>query len=144
MAHRHTARLRIRNGDTPNPAAVRGIPPVARPLHSGTEDSRAAERQRPSGRDLRAREHRLQARLAQQLTPPGPPSARAPDEPSAALGWSLDGTPLPVRRQPHRPAQSGRSVSRGYPRPGVTNTDVRLGSSMTDTERRLIRGCVMM
>ena len=47
---------------------------------------------------------------------PAPPSPRAPDEPSAALGWSLDATPLPIRRRrPHRPAQPGRCVSRAYP-----------------------------
>ena len=46
---------------------------------------------------------------------PATPPPRAPDEPSAALGWSLDGTPAPVRRRSHRPAQPGRSVSRGYP-----------------------------
>ena len=45
-----------------------------------------------------------------------PRSTRAPDEPSAALELSLDGTPSPVRRRrPHRPAQPGRSVSREYP-----------------------------
>jgi len=143
MAHRHTARLRLRNGDTPNPAAVRSVPPVARVLHSGTEDSRAAERQRPSGRDLRAREHRLQARLAQQLTPPGPTvgacasrafrGTRVVARRNALAGWSS--TPS----GPARPFRLAR-----VPRSGMTNTDVRLGSSMTDTERRLIRGCVMM
>jgi len=41
-------------------------------LRSGAEDSRAAERQRPPGRGPRARERRLQARLAQQPTPTVP------------------------------------------------------------------------
>ena len=51
---------------------VRSVPPVTPALHSGAEDSRAAERQRPSGRGPRARERRLQARLAQQPKPIGP------------------------------------------------------------------------
>ena len=51
---------------------IRGLPPVGPALGSGAEDSRAAERQRPSGRGPRAREHRLQARLAQQPTPTVP------------------------------------------------------------------------
>jgi len=54
---------------------VRSLPPVAPALHSRAEDSRAAERQRPSGRGPRAREHRLQARLAQQPTPTVPTAA---------------------------------------------------------------------
>ena len=144
MAHRHTARRRLRNGDTPNPAAVRGVPPVARALHSGTKDSRAAERQRPSGRDLRAREHRLQARLAQQLTPPGPTvgaCARRAFRGTRVVARrnALAGSSLTTPSGPVRPFRLAR-----VPRPGVTNTDVRLGSSMTDTERPLIRGCVMM
>ena len=144
MAHRHTARRRLRNGDTPNPAAVRSVPPVARALHNGTEDSRAAERQRPSGRDLRAREHRLQARLAQQLTPSGPTVG-------ACARRAFRGTRVVARRNarsgsssitPSGPARPFRLAR--VPRTGMTNTDVRLGSSMTDTERCLIRGCVMM
>ena len=67
---------------------------------------------------------------------PSPRSPRAPDEPSAALGLSLDATPFPVRRRrPHRPAQPGRSVSRGVPRPGMTNTDVGLGTHPGDRTR---------
>ena len=54
---------------------VRSVPPVTPALHSGAEDSRAAERQRPSGRGPRARERRLQARLAQQPTPTVPTAA---------------------------------------------------------------------
>ena len=109
MANRHTARLRLRDGDVPNTTVTRGPsahstapPPPSRVLTrvaefripsaiahgyvtgvsalpwrpktsaafrqlprrcgSGPEDSRAAERLRPSARGPRARERRLQAR----------------------------------------------------------------------------------
>ena len=39
---------------------------------------------------------------------------RAPDEPSAATRVVARRNALPLRRRPHRPAQPGRSVSRGY------------------------------
>ena len=53
---------------------------------------------------------------------PSPHSPRAPDEPSAALEWSLDATPVPLRRRrPHRPAEPGRSGSRGYPGRALCN-----------------------
>ena len=72
---------------------------------------------------------------------------RAPDEPSAALELSLDGTPSPVRRRPHRPAQTGRSVSRGYPgrvwptptsgsEPRRPQTDLRSAWSSASSENR--------
>jgi len=47
---------------------------------------------------------------------PAPPSPRAPDEPSAALEWSLDGTPSSIRRRrPHRPAQPAVPSREGTP-----------------------------
>ena len=47
---------------------------------------------------------------------PAPPSPRAPDAPSAALEWSLDGTPASVRRRrPHRPAQPAVPSREGTP-----------------------------
>ena len=106
-----------------------------RRLVDGAEDSRAAERQRPSGRGPRARERRLQARLAQLPTPLVPTVA-------ACARRAFRGTRVVARRnalslrhrRPHRPAQPGRSVSRGYPRPGMTNTDVRLGTHRPQTD----------
>ena len=113
-------------------AGVRSLPPVAPAL-----GSERRIRARPSVNAhpdvVRAREStasRLVWRNNRHRS--APPSPRAPDEPSAALEWSLDATPLPIRRRrPHRPAQPGRCVSRGCPgrdRPGMTNTDVRLGT----------------
>ena len=122
-------------------AAFRQFP---RRCGSGAEDSRAAERQRPSGRGPRARERRLQARLA-QLPMPIVPTA------TACARRAFRGTRVVARRNalsgsssitPSGPARPFRLAR--VPRTGMTNTDVRLGSSMTDTERRLIRGCVMM
>ena len=47
---------------------------------------------------------------------PAPPSPRAPDEPSAALEWSLDRTPSSIRRRrPHRPAQPAVPSREGTP-----------------------------
>ena len=182
MANRHTARLRLRDGDVPNTTVARGpsahstapLPPSRIPTRvaefgipsaiahgyvtgvsalpwrpktsaafrqlprrcgSGPEDSRAAERQRPSARGPRARERRLQARLAQPPTPNGPTAA-------ACARRAFRGTRVVARRNafsgsssitpsgPVRPFRLAR-----VPRPGMTNTDVRLGSSMTDTER---------
>ena len=108
---------------------VRNLPPVAPALHSGAEDSRAAERQRPSGRGPRAREHRLQARLAQQPTPTSPTVA-------ACARRAFRGTRVVARRNvladssstttPSGPARPFRLAR--VPRPGMTNTDVRLGT----------------
>ena len=94
-------------------AAFRQLP---RRCGSGPEDSRAAERLRPSARGPRARERRLQARLAQLPTPLVPTAA-------ACARRAFRGTRVVARRnalslrhrRPHRPAQPGRSVSRGYP-----------------------------
>ena len=89
-------------------------PPGAPALRSG--GFARGQRQRPAERGPRARWRRLQARLAQQPTPTGPPSPRAPDEPSAALEWSLDRTPSSIRRRrPHRPAQPAVPSREGTP-----------------------------
>ena len=87
------------------------------------------ERQRPSGRGPRAREHRLQARLAQEPTPISPTVA-----PCARRAFR--GTRVVARRNaladsssktaPSGPARPLRLAS--VPRPGMTNTDVRLGT----------------
>jgi len=106
---------------------VRSVPPVTPALHSRAEDSRAAERQRPSGRGPRARERRLQARLAQPPTPTGPTA-------DACARRAFRGTRVVARRNalshasssttPSGPARPLRLAS--VPRPGVTNPDVRL------------------
>jgi len=71
---------------------VRSVPPVTPALHSRAEDSRAAERQRPSGH-VRAHESAASRRAwRNNRNRSGPRSPRAPDEPSATLEWSLDGT----------------------------------------------------
>ena len=108
---------------------IRGLPPVGPALGSGAEDSRAAERQCPSGRGPRAREHRLQARLAQQPTPTVPTVV-------ACARRAFRGTRVVARRNalsrssssttPSGPARPLRLAS--VPRPGMTNTDVRLGT----------------
>ena len=90
--------------------------PSARLLQRcGAEDSRAANvNAHPNvvpARDSAA------SRLAWRSNRhrPAPPSPRAPDEPSAALELSLDGTPSSVRRQPHRPAQPAVPSREGTP-----------------------------
>ena len=104
---------------------VRNVPPGAPASRCGAEDSRAAERQRPSGRGPRARERRLQARLAQQPTPSVPTVA-------ACARRAFRGTRVVARRNalagsssttpsgPTRPFRLARVT-----RPGMTNTDVR-------------------
>ena len=116
---------------------VRSLPPVAPALHSGAEDSRAAERQRSSGRDPRAREHRLQARLAQEPTPTVPTIA-------ACARRAFRGTRVVARRNalagssslatPSGPARPLRLAS--VPRSGMINTDVRLGTHPGDRTRQ--------
>ena len=116
---------------------VRSVPPVTPALHSGAEDSRAAERQRPSGRGPRARERRLQARLAQQPTPTVPTAA-------ACARRAFRGTRVVARRNalstssssttPSGPARPFRLAR--VPRPGMTNTDVRLGTHPGDQTRQ--------
>ena len=94
-------------------------------LRSRAEDSRAAERQRPPGRGLRAREHRLQARLAQQPTPTVPTVA-------ACAKRTFRGTRVVARRNDPSgsswitPSSSARSFRLArVPRPGMPNADVR-------------------
>ena len=116
---------------------VRSVPPVTPALHSGAEDSRAAERQRPSGRGPRARERRLQTRLAQQ------PPAIVPTVAACARRAFRD-TRVVARRNalshssssttpsgPARPFRLARVL-----RPGMTNTDVRLGTHPGDQTRQ--------
>ena len=105
-----------RSDIAPASEGVRSFPPVAPALRSRAEDSRAANvnahpdvvRARDGAASRRAwRNHRC------RTTPPSP---RAPDEPSAALEWSLDGTPASVRRRrPHRPAQPAVPSREGTP-----------------------------
>ena len=109
---------------------VRSVPPVTPALHSGAEDSRAAERQRPSGRGPRARERRLQARLAQQPTPTVPTLA-------AGARRAFRGTRVVARRNALSTASSSTTPSgparpfrlARVRRPGMTNTDVRRGTT---------------
>ena len=102
-----------------SPVAGRSAGVLPPALRSGAEDSRAAERQRPSGRGPRARERRLQARLAQQPTPTVPTlrrvrqtslprhsSGRSTERPSG----SSSSTTLSVPARPFRLAR--------VPRPG--------------------------
>ena len=105
-------------------------------LRSGAEDSRAAERQRSSGPGPRAREHRLQARLAQQPMPSVPTAA-------ACARRTFRGTLVVARRNalsgsssitpsgPPRPFRLAR-----VPRPGMTNTNVRLGTHRPHSDVR--------
>ena len=115
---------------------VRSVPPVTPALHSRAEDSRAAERQRPSGH-VRARESAA-SRLAwrNNRNRSGPRSPRAPDEPSAALELSLDGTSSSGSSSttPSGPGRPFRLAS--VPRPGMTNTDVRRGTHPADQTRQ--------
>ena len=116
---------------------VRSVPPLTPALHSGAEDSRATERQRPSGRGPRARERRLQARLAQQPTPSVPTAA-------ACARRAFRGTRVVARRNalstssssttPSGPARPLRLAR--VPRPGMTNTDVRCGTHPGDQTRQ--------
>ncbi len=116
---------------------VRSVPPVTPALHSGAEDSRAAERQRPSGRGPRARERRLQERLAQQPTPTVPTAA-------AGARRAFRDTPVVARRNalshssssttPSGPARPFRLAR--VTRPGMTHTDVRLGTHPGDQTRQ--------
>ena len=116
---------------------VRSLPPVAPALHSGAEDSRAAERQRPSGRGPRARERRLQARLAQLPTPTVPTAA-------ACARRAFRGTRVVARRNALSTASSSTTPSgparpfrlARVPRPGMTNSDVRLGTHPGDRTRQ--------
>ena len=121
-------RVRCRRGATAPPA-----------LGSGAEDSRAAERQRPS-EHVRARESaasRLVWRNNRHRSTPRSP--RAPDEPSAALELSLDETSFST-------SSSTTPSGPGWPfrlarvtRPGMTNTDVRLGIHPPDQTRPSLR-----
>ena len=113
---------RTRADDDPFQAVRQGL------QRCGAEDSRAANVN--AHPDVVPARDSAASRLAWRNNRhrPAPPSPRAPDEPSAALEWSLDGTPASVRRRrPHRPAQPPFRLAR-VPRPGMTNTDVRLGT----------------
>ena len=85
----------------------RSVPAVRQVLQRcGAEDSRAANVN--AHPDVVPARDSAASRLAwrNHRHRPAPHSPRAPDEPSAALEWSLDGTPSSVRRRrPHRPAQ---------------------------------------
>ena len=105
-------------------------------LRSGAEDSRAAERQRSSERGPRAREHRLQARLAQQPMPLVPTG-------NACAKRAFRGTRVVARRNalsgsssitPSGPARTFRLAR--VPRPGMTNTNVRLGTHRPHSDVR--------
>ena len=116
---------------------VRSVPPVSPALHSGAEDSRAAERQRPSGRGPRARERRLQARLAQQ------PPATVPTLAACARRAFRDTRVVARRNALSRSSSSTTPSGPARPfrlarvtRPGMTNTDVRLGTHPGDQTRQ--------
>ena len=95
------------------------------------------ERQRPSGRGPRAREHRLQARLAQEPTSTNPTVA-------ACARRAFRGTRVVARRNaladsssttaPSGPARPLRLAR--VPRTGMTNSDVRLGTHRGDRTRK--------
>ena len=118
---------------TSNPATLG--PGVAEPSGGFAR----GERQRPSGRGPRAREHRLQARLAQQPTSTSPTVA-------ACARRAFRGTRVVARRNaladssstttPSGPARPLRLAR--VPRPGMTNTDVRLGTHRGDRNRKAL------
>ena len=125
-----------RSDVTPASEGVRSLPPVAPALHSRAEDSRAAERQRPSGRGPRARERRRQARLAQLPTPTGHTAA-------ACARRAFRGTRVVARRNalsasssitPSGPARPFRLAR--VSRPGMTNADVRPRTHPRDRTRQ--------
>ena len=63
-----------------------------------------------------------------------PRAPRAPDEPSATLEWSLDGTPFSRSSSSTTPSGPARPFRLArVTRPGMTNTDVRLGTSTRET-----------
>ena len=105
-----------RSDIAPASEGVRSFPPVAPALRSRAEDSRAANvNAHPDV--VRARDGAASTLVRRNYRHrSAPPSPRAPDEPSAALEWSLDATPLPVRRRrPHRPAQPAVPSREGTP-----------------------------
>jgi len=143
VADRYTTRLRLREANRccgtvcrrpVRPQTTRHSAPA---LRGRAEDSRAAERQRPSGRGPRAREHRLQARLAQQPMPTNPTLA-------ACARRAFRGTQGVARRNdlsasassttPAGPARPFRLAR--VPRTGMTNTNVRLGTHRPHTDLR--------
>ena len=98
-------------------------------LRSRAEDSRAAERQRPSGRGPRARERRLQARLAQPpmpTTPTGNACAKRAFRGTQGVARRNDLSASSSATTPAGPARPFRLAR--VPRPGMTNTDVLLGT----------------
>ena len=105
-------------------------------LRSAAEDSRAAERQRPSGRRPRARERRLQARLAQQPMPIIPTAAACASRAfrgtrGVARRNALSGSSSITPSGPARPFRLAR-----VPRPGMTNTNVRFGTQRPQSNVR--------
>ena len=106
------------------PAPVTLSPGVAEPNGGFAR----GERQRPAGRGPRAREHRLQARLAQLPTPLVPTVAACAKRAFrgtrvVARRNALDGSSSTKPPGPARPFRLAR-----VPWPGMTNTDVRLGT----------------
>ena len=120
-------RRSVRPSSPSPPPASGGRPPAQLlPRHHRPPGRCGAERRiraRPSVNahpDVgRARESAAYRRAWRNYRPRSSPRLpRAPAEPSAALEWSLDGTPFRFVVVDHtvRP-RSGRSVSRGYPGP---------------------------
>ena len=106
-------------------------------LRSRAEDSRAAERQRPSGLGPRARERRLQARLAQQpmpTTPTGNACAKRAFRGTQGVARRNDLSASSSATTPAGPARPFRLAR--VPRPGMTNTDVLLGTHRPRTHVR--------
>ena len=138
---------RFRTGSQPEPrghvsstrAPIAGVALASEGVRSVSkaEDSRAAERQRPSGRGPRARERRLQARQAQPPTPTGPTAA-------ACARRAFRGTRVVARRNVLSPSSSSTTPAgparplrlASVPRPGMNNTDVRLGTHPGDQTRQ--------
>ena len=96
------------------PQATRHSAPA---LRSRAEDSRAAERQRPSGRGPRATERRLQARLAHQPMPTSPTGDACASRAFRGTQGVARRNDLSAEASSTTPAQPGRSLSRGYPGP---------------------------
>ena len=106
-------------------------------LRSQAEDSRAAERQRSSGRGPRARERRLQARLAQLPMPTNPTAAacarrafrgtRVVARRNALLRFVVDHT---VRPSPAVPSREGTPTGHDQHQRPARNLPSALGRSL--------------
>ena len=126
-------------GSLPDPAT---LSPRSHPKGTGTpwpSEKGPPEHSRNGGpvamdrgtRHGSSRGHRQEGRGGDQdesVGRPTPPPPPAPDEPSAALGLSLDATPFSASSSitPSGPARPFRLAR--VPRPGMTNTNVRLGT----------------